>query len=248
MLMVHAVWNTISGDSTELRREAATLEKLTATLVDLYVKRTGRPRDTVAAWVRDETWFTPAEAKAAGLIDAVGDGQRAVARWDTTAFGIIAPPFTDPSQRDGAAVLSETLRQLRAATGTAAAGTFEPAAITAFARQVALSIPAALEGAMEDHLFKCVMERAGQAAIAAALAATTKLIEGFVSGLESRLVETIEAQLADLAAAYRLDSPGDTDGAGEGETADREPDAPAGPRTTSGSADLEAVRQRLAKI
>jgi len=105
-LMVHAVYNTVRGDAADMRKEAEVLDRLTDTLVNLYVQRTGRPRAEVAAWVAEETWFTAAEALRLGLVDEIAAASRAVAVWDCAAFGI------QPPRRQGAE-RGETVAELR---------------------------------------------------------------------------------------------------------------------------------------
>jgi len=121
-LMVHAVWNTTTGTADDMRQSARRLESLTETLVQLYVARTGKPRDIVAGWVRDQTWFTAAEALAVGLIDAIGDASRAVAQWDCALFGISAPPSA-PDAMDP--LLAEARRRIAPRPATTDRATVE---------------------------------------------------------------------------------------------------------------------------
>ena len=125
MIMVHAVSNTVNGDAADMRREADTLDKLTDTLVRLYMRRTGRGRAEVARWVTEETWFTAAEARAVGLIDEVSAASRAVASWDLGAYGLKQPPERTDGAGAGVAIaeLQREVRELRAqVAGLAAAG------------------------------------------------------------------------------------------------------------------------------
>lgn len=71
-LMVHNPVNCVMGNSRELRKGAADLERLAARTEDLYVARTGQPREIVNRWLSgDDLWFTAVEALKVGLLDQV---------------------------------------------------------------------------------------------------------------------------------------------------------------------------------
>lgn len=70
-LMVHHPWNITVGNAAEHRRTADLLDRIgEEVLVRAYMERSGASREQVVAWMDDETWFTPEEARAAGLADA----------------------------------------------------------------------------------------------------------------------------------------------------------------------------------
>jgi len=127
-----------------------------------------------------------------------------------------------------------------------AAGLSDPAAVEALAAALARKLrtaeaPRDAESAKEGAGLGA--SAVASAAVEAALKAVGTLIEGFSSGLENRLAELIEAKLEDLAAAYRLDCGGDTDGAAADEPADRGREAPAA--TASVDDVLKQVRAKL---
>lgn len=59
------------GFASDYEAEADRLRKLNARLVSLYTAKTGKSAEEIVAWMAAETWFSPAEAKAAGFIDEV---------------------------------------------------------------------------------------------------------------------------------------------------------------------------------
>jgi len=124
-VMVHAVYNTVRGNAADMRKEAEVLDQLTDTLVNLYVQRTGRPRDEVARWVAEETWFTAAEALRLGLVDEVAAASRAVAQWDCAAYGLRPPPIavtlSSGSRRTPRDEIGELRREVAALRGDVAA-------------------------------------------------------------------------------------------------------------------------------
>jgi len=69
--MIHEASSFAGGFAEDLEDAAALLRKINARLNALYVAKTGKSSDEIAAWMAATTWFTPAEAKAAGFVDEV---------------------------------------------------------------------------------------------------------------------------------------------------------------------------------
>jgi ATP-dependent Clp endopeptidase proteolytic subunit ClpP len=79
LVMIHNPWGMTMGDADELRKEADILDKLKATLVNAYVRKTGMEAEQVAQMMDDETWLNATEAVALGFADAIEDGIEAAA-------------------------------------------------------------------------------------------------------------------------------------------------------------------------
>jgi ATP-dependent protease ClpP protease subunit len=98
MQMIHRAWGLAIGNCTDMRDTADLLEKIDGLIADAYAGRADGKTDRAAfeAMMAAETWFTPEEAVAAGLCDAVAEEntQRAANRWDLSAFA--AAPETMP--------------------------------------------------------------------------------------------------------------------------------------------------------
>lgn len=98
MQMIHRAWGLAIGNCTDMRDTADLLEKIDGLIADAYAGRADGKTDRAAfeAMMAAETWFTPEEAVAAGLCDAVAEEntQRAANRWDLSAFA--AAPETLP--------------------------------------------------------------------------------------------------------------------------------------------------------
>jgi ATP-dependent Clp protease, protease subunit len=62
MFMVHEPWTFAVGDAAEMRDTAAFLDKVNASALDVFERRTGRARAELAKIVSDETWMTAHEA------------------------------------------------------------------------------------------------------------------------------------------------------------------------------------------
>ena len=79
LVMIHNPWGMTMGDADELRKEADILDKLKATLVNAYVRKTGMEAEQVAQMMDDETWLDATEAVALGFADYIEDGMEAAA-------------------------------------------------------------------------------------------------------------------------------------------------------------------------
>lgn len=71
--MIHNAMGFAMGDADEMRQTADLLDRVTATIADDYVAKTGKSRATVEKWMNDETWFTAQEALDEGFIDEIAE-------------------------------------------------------------------------------------------------------------------------------------------------------------------------------
>ena len=103
LLMIHNPWTVSAGDSDQLRREAALLDKLKDSLRNAYVRKTGMEADRIAQMMDEETWLDAVEAVALGFADAIEEGVAAAAtatpaqlraRFDKFASGMTQQPET----------------------------------------------------------------------------------------------------------------------------------------------------------
>lgn len=101
MFMVHNSWTLAWGNKTELRSTAELLDKIDGTIGADYARKTGATVEQIAAWMDAETWFTGAEALAAGFVDSVIEPPKAddskSARWNLSAYAN-APKVAAPAQ------------------------------------------------------------------------------------------------------------------------------------------------------
>jgi len=73
MMMVHNPWTIAMGGADDLRQTADVLDKLRDSLVTIYQAKTGKKPAELRALLKDETWMTAEEAKAAGFADEIAD-------------------------------------------------------------------------------------------------------------------------------------------------------------------------------
>jgi ATP-dependent Clp endopeptidase proteolytic subunit ClpP len=71
LLMIHNPWSMTMGDADDLRKEADVLDKLKATLVSAYVRKTGQPRALIEQMMDDEKWMDATEALELGFVDEI---------------------------------------------------------------------------------------------------------------------------------------------------------------------------------
>lgn len=88
MLMVHKAWGLVVGNEDDMRQTADLLAKIDTQIAGSYARRAEGEASAFLEMMRAETWFTPEEAVAVGLADAVKDEntQRPKAQWDLSAF------------------------------------------------------------------------------------------------------------------------------------------------------------------
>ena len=101
MFMVHNSWTLAWGNKTELRSTADLLDRIDGTISADYARKTGATAEQITAWMDAETWFTAAEAKAAGFVDSVIQPPAAAdskaARWNLAAYAN-APKQAEPAK------------------------------------------------------------------------------------------------------------------------------------------------------
>lgn len=68
-MMIHDSWSIVVGDESDMLAMAARLSKDSDSLAALYAEKAGGTADEWRSAMRDETWYTAAEAVAAGLAD-----------------------------------------------------------------------------------------------------------------------------------------------------------------------------------
>lgn len=91
-MMVHAPWGAVIGNADDMAKGAEIFGKLADSYADIYAHRAGGTAGDWREAMRDESWYTAAEAVDAGLADAVvddvGNAPAAGARaaFDLTAY------------------------------------------------------------------------------------------------------------------------------------------------------------------
>lgn len=82
MMMIHNPWSAVMGDADDLRETADVLDKIGASLVSTYAKRTGKSEDEIKRLLDAETWLTAQEAYEMGFATKVTPAIQARAKFD----------------------------------------------------------------------------------------------------------------------------------------------------------------------
>ena len=69
LMMIHNPYSCVMGDADDMRHGADFLDKVKQTIVNQYVRKTGRDEKDISALMDDETWFTAKDALEMGLVD-----------------------------------------------------------------------------------------------------------------------------------------------------------------------------------
>jgi len=71
MMMIHDPWSGVMGNADDMRKQADVLDKLKASIVLTYAKRTGMNSSEIESLMTEETWMSAADAFEKGFIDVV---------------------------------------------------------------------------------------------------------------------------------------------------------------------------------
>lgn len=124
MYMIHNGWTIALGNKHEMRKTADLLDKVDASIVADYAKRTGVDLKQLGQWMDDETWFSADEAVEHGFANRMAtlpeksDAQDSSARrWNLTAYDKVPKALLEqlqPSNEpDFAAIHAHNERRLR---------------------------------------------------------------------------------------------------------------------------------------
>lgn len=102
--MIHQGWTFAVGNADDLNGVVELLRKCDDTMYDEYIAKTGLDREQIEAWCKAETWFTAAQAKEHGFIDALLEADKPAAQaqaWKLSAYA--NAPKDEPASTEPAA-------------------------------------------------------------------------------------------------------------------------------------------------
>lgn len=85
-LMIHEGFAMAIGDSRDLRQTADLLDKASDNIASIYSERSGKPADYWRNAMKDETWYSDAEAVAEGLADGILGQDAPSNTWDLSVY------------------------------------------------------------------------------------------------------------------------------------------------------------------
>lgn len=91
-MMIHNPYGLVVGDAEDMRHHAEVLDKMRASILDVYEARTGAKRAELEAAIDAETWMTADEAKERGFATRIvplkkkAGAEKAAAAWNLAPF------------------------------------------------------------------------------------------------------------------------------------------------------------------
>lgn len=85
-MMIHDPWGIVIGSADDMRKEADLLDKVSGTIIQAYVDKTGEKAEVIKQLMSNETWFTAEEAKEIGLADEVEGDKEIEDKFDLSIF------------------------------------------------------------------------------------------------------------------------------------------------------------------
>ncbi|KAA1039194.1 Clp protease ClpP [Macrococcus equipercicus] len=84
MLMIHDPWTFAIGNSREMRKVAADLDKINESIINTYLNKTNgqTTEENIRTMMQEETWLSADDAKAYGFIDEVTEAVKVAASID----------------------------------------------------------------------------------------------------------------------------------------------------------------------
>ena len=86
MIMIHEPWTVTGGGAEDLRRQADMMDKVKASFVAAYVKRSKQPEQEIIRMMEETTWLDAFEAQRLGFCDEIVDPERIAASAQATAL------------------------------------------------------------------------------------------------------------------------------------------------------------------
>jgi ATP-dependent protease ClpP protease subunit len=86
VMMIHEAQALAIGDEDLMRKMADTLNKVTGTIADIYVAKTGLAKEKVLAMMKEETWMNGEEAVANKFATSVGKDAAVKNEYDLSVF------------------------------------------------------------------------------------------------------------------------------------------------------------------
>jgi len=160
MLMIHAPWGGVAGNSAQLREYADMLDKWAEAMSTSYAAKSGQSASHVLALLTDgvDHYYTAAEAKAAGFVDSIvaanPESATAMASFDLTRYRTVPAPL---AQCKGAAAAAQPVAQATPSQEPSmtqavnqSAATATPATATTAADVAAIEAKARAEALAQD--------------------------------------------------------------------------------------------------
>jgi ATP-dependent Clp protease protease subunit len=94
--MIHNAWTLAIGNSDTMLATAELLEKIDASIANIYSEKTKKDKDEIRSMMNAETWMTSEEAEEYGFVDSVITKKAKASNWNLSAYEN-APKIEDNS-------------------------------------------------------------------------------------------------------------------------------------------------------
>jgi len=84
--MIHNAWGGAMGEAKDLEKTASLLNKISAEIADIYVKKTNLSYEKIKDMMDEETWLNAEEAYNLGFVDSISDAIKVAAKYDVSKF------------------------------------------------------------------------------------------------------------------------------------------------------------------
>tara|TARA_R100000654_G_scaffold20855_2_gene42089 strand:- start:13308 stop:14297 length:990 start_codon:yes stop_codon:yes gene_type:complete len=86
LFMIHNAWGGAMGEAKDLEKTASLLNKISAEIADIYVKKTNLSYEKIKNMMDEETWLNADEAYNLGFVDSISDAIKVAAKYDVSKF------------------------------------------------------------------------------------------------------------------------------------------------------------------
>jgi ATP-dependent protease ClpP protease subunit len=213
LLHLHSVWGSASGPAEEMRSKAEMFEVHSTSYRDIYASTSGQSVEQIDEWMKASggsgTWFTAAEAEAAGFATELTDAVEisASTRADVVArFPVVASLIGNSGHKTFIVEPPDNQEAMATSANAAEAATVDPTVTpqTIAAPQAAVSAPAAAASDPRAEIEALKRENNIRACAAHTKIAPEKIEELIASG---KPFEKCAAEIIQLHAAATTEAP-----------------------------------------
>jgi ATP-dependent Clp protease protease subunit len=86
LFMIHSPMSNVFGNKSQMRKQINALEKVEATMLNVYSKKTNLSEEKIALMLDTETWLSADEALEFGFVDEVIGRVSVIAKYDMSGF------------------------------------------------------------------------------------------------------------------------------------------------------------------
>lgn len=112
-IMIHNAHGGAMGDANDLREMADIIDQLQNTILNIYEKRSGHDRESLAEMMHAETWLTASQAMEIGFVDTVTDAMEVAAKINIFAKHFKSMPVESNNSVDDISTITDFEKALR---------------------------------------------------------------------------------------------------------------------------------------